>query len=154
MKPVYLISDVHAGIRGDGLDAAKLEAFALVLEKARREASEVVLLGDIFDFWFEWKDVIPSRHLPWLNVLKNVADSGLPMSIFPGNHDFKLGGVLESTIGLRLPGDLERREVLGSQVLLPAAEKRAAQPLGAVGIRPAAPGSGHAAGGLGRCGRS
>lgn len=118
MKPVYLISDVHAGIRGDGLDAAKLEAFAHVLERASSEASEVVLLGDIFDFWFEWKDVIPSRHLPWLQVLKNAADRGLPMSIFPGNHDFKLGGVLESTVGLRLPGDLERRSILGSQVLL------------------------------------
>lgn len=118
MKPVYFISDIHAGIRGDGLDASKREAFALVLEKARREAGELILLGDVFDFWFQWREVVPTRHLPWLRLLAETTESGLPVSLFPGNHDFMLEGMLESQIGLRLPGEMERRELLGSQVLL------------------------------------
>lgn len=118
MRPLFLISDIHAGIRHDADDPARLADFVRVLERARAEGSELCILGDLFDFWFEWREVLPSRHLPWLEALGQAVRGGLPISVLPGNHDFRLGGMLENTLGLRHPGDWERRRVLDSQVVL------------------------------------
>ena len=118
MRPVFLISDIHAGIRHDADDPARLADFRLVLERAGREGGELVILGDLFDFWFEWGEVIPSRQLPWLQALGEAARGGLAISLFPGNHDFRLDGILETQLGLRLPGDWERRDLLGTRALL------------------------------------
>jgi UDP-2,3-diacylglucosamine hydrolase len=118
MGPVFLVSDIHAGIRGDADDAPRLEDFRRVLERARAEGSELLILGDLFDFWFQWGQVIPSRHLPWLEALGQATRGGLAVSLFPGNHDFCLGGLLQSQVGLRLPGDGQRRDLLGARALL------------------------------------
>ncbi len=118
MRPLFLISDIHAGIRHDADDPARLADFVQVLERARAEASELCILGDLFDFWFEWREVLPSRHLPWLAALLRAVEGGLAISILPGNHDFRLGGLLESRLGLRHPGDWERRMALGGQIVL------------------------------------
>lgn len=117
-KPVYLISDVHAGIRDDAGDAAKLADFRALVLEACEKGRELVLLGDVFDFWFEWKEAVPKRHFRWLEVLRGAVRSGLPVSLFPGNHDFRLQGFLEEEIGLRLPGESERRILGGRRALL------------------------------------
>lgn len=118
MGPLFLISDLHAGIRHDADDPARLADFLVVLEEARAAQGELCILGDLFDFWFEWREVVPSRHLPWLEALGRAVRGGLPVSVLPGNHDFRLGGMLESRLGLRHPGDWERRRVLDSQIVL------------------------------------
>jgi len=118
MKPVFLVSDIHAGTWEDAGEPAKLHDFRRLLEHARREASELVLLGDVFDFWFEWRHVIPKRHFPWLNALNELSRAGIPVHIFPGNHDFRLEGFLEESCGLVVHGERQRREMLGRRVLL------------------------------------
>jgi UDP-2,3-diacylglucosamine hydrolase len=118
MRPVFFISDLHAGIKHDAEDPAKLRDFRVVLERARREGCELCILGDLFDFWFEWREVVPRRHLPWLEALRQAVEGGLAISLLPGNHDFKLDGMLERELGLRLPGDWERRDLLGTPAFL------------------------------------
>jgi UDP-2,3-diacylglucosamine hydrolase len=117
-KPVYFVSDVHAGIRHDSTDEAKLEDFRRLLAEAAAQGGELVLLGDLFDFWFEWREVVPKRHFLWLEALRDAVRGGLHLSLLPGNHDFRLQGFLDSTIGLHLPGDFERRRLGGRRVLL------------------------------------
>lgn len=118
MRPVFLISDLHAGIKDDATDPAKLRDFRVVLERARLEGSELLILGDLFDFWFEWGQVVPRRHLPWLSALREAVEGGLEITLLPGNHDFKLDGMLERELGLRLPGDWQRRDLLGTPSFL------------------------------------
>lgn len=117
-KPVYLISDVHAGIRHDAGDAAKHADFHALVAEAIERGRELVLLGDVFDFWYEWHEVVPKRHFPWLETLHGAVRAGLPVSLFPGNHDFRLQGFLESTLGIRLPGEMERRVLGGRRAVL------------------------------------
>jgi len=118
MRPVYFISDLHAGIKNDAEDPAKLQDFRIVLERARAEGSELLILGDLFDFWFEWGEVVPRRHLPWLEALRCAVSGGLSITLLPGNHDFKLDGMLERELGLNLPGDDQRRNLLGTAAFL------------------------------------
>lgn len=118
MRPVFFISDLHAGIKHDAEDPDKLQDFRVVLEHVRREGSELCILGDLFDFWFEWGEVVPRRHVPWLEALRQAVAGGLSISLLPGNHDFKLDGMLEREVGLRLPGDWERRDLLGTRAFL------------------------------------
>jgi UDP-2,3-diacylglucosamine hydrolase len=118
MKEIFFVSDIHAGIHRDSQDAAKLKDFQKLLGRASEEASELILLGDIFDFWYEWKHVIPAKLFPWLAALKQVTSTGLAVSIYPGNHDFRLVGFLESEIGLKVRPELDRRQLLGSKFVL------------------------------------
>ena len=118
MKPIFFVSDIHAGIHQDQNDRSKLEDFKVLLERSLAEASELVLLGDIFDFWYEWKHVIPAHLFPWLDALKGATTRGLTISIFPGNHDFRLGRFLEQEIGLQICPELQRRDINGRSFLL------------------------------------
>jgi len=117
-KPVYLVSDVHAGIHRDPDEDAKLADFRALVDEAVAGGRELVLLGDFFDFWFEWGEAVPKRHFGWLETLRDAVRAGLPLSLLPGNHDFRLAGFLEREIGLRLPGERERRLLGGRRALL------------------------------------
>jgi UDP-2,3-diacylglucosamine hydrolase len=118
MKPVYFISDIHAGILGDQDDESKLADFRQLAAVIKNEASELILLGDIFDFWFQWKEVVPARHFGWLYEFHDLVRSGIPVHIFPGNHDFRLAGFLEDKCGLQVQPHLLRREMLGKKIVL------------------------------------
>ncbi|MBK6909520.1 MAG: UDP-2,3-diacylglucosamine diphosphatase [bacterium] len=68
---------------------------------AQREGGSLVINGDLFDFWYEWKTVIPKRFFRILRTLQEATESGTPVYLLAGNHDFRLRGFLEQEIGLR-----------------------------------------------------
>lgn len=95
-KPVYLTSDVHLG----GVPAETEASFHRWLRKAGTEASKVVINGDLFDFWFEYRSAIPRGHTRTLGLLADLVDSGVPVTVFGGNHDWWGGSYLESEVGV------------------------------------------------------
>ncbi len=97
------MSDAHLGAAPR---ERELQAQAF-LELARRKAGSVVINGDLFDFWFEWRTVMPRGHVRVLGALAAIADAGTPLVFIPGNHDAWGGDVLTREIGARLVhGDL------------------------------------------------
>lgn len=116
--PLFFMADSHAGVRGDPAEAAKLQAFAGLLEQVATARGELWILGDLFDFWFEWKHVIPKRGFRWLSLLRNCVDSGSAVHILPGNHDFRLRGFLESEVGLVVHDEPARRHLPGMAVVM------------------------------------
>ncbi len=106
--PRYFVADIHAGIRQDSDEAAKLRAFEELCGRVVAEGASLWVLGDLFDFWYEWKQVIPKRHFRWLRVLESLGRAGCPLHLFPGNHDFRLEGFLEETIGATLHREPDR----------------------------------------------
>ena len=85
----YFISDVHLGV--SGCDRQELEArFVSLLDSIGPDAGGVFLLGDIFDFWYEYRYVIPRGHTRALGALARLTDKGVPVWFFPGNHDVGL----------------------------------------------------------------
>lgn len=97
----YFISDVHLGV--SCCDRRALEdRFVSVLESIGRDAAEVYLLGDIFDFWYEYRYVIPRGHTRALGALARLCDSGTRVYFFRGNHDVWAYGYFEQELGIRV----------------------------------------------------
>jgi len=111
--PIYLASDVHLGAAPPEVEPA----FISWLEHCGERASRVVINGDLFDFWFEYRSVIPRGHTRTLAALASLVDAGIPVTLMGGNHDWWGGDFLTDEIGvefLQNPTvlDLEGRKVL------------------------------------------
>jgi len=95
-RPVYLASDVHLG----GVPAERERAFLSWLEATAEVASHVVLNGDLFDFWFEYRSGVPAGYDAVLSVLRALVDGGMPVTLMGGNHDWWGGRFLREEIGV------------------------------------------------------
>lgn len=97
---IYFISDSHLGSRLVKNPREHEMHFVNWLDKIKHDAEAIYLLGDIFDFWFEYKTVIPKGFVRLLGKLAELADSGIEIHFFTGNHDIWTFGYLEHEIGL------------------------------------------------------
>jgi UDP-2,3-diacylglucosamine hydrolase len=94
--PCYIISDAHLGFA-----PAKVEqAIISFLRHSARDAGSLVINGDLFEFWFEWRTVIPRRGFRTLAALADVADAGVPVMMIAGNHDCWGGDILREDVGI------------------------------------------------------
>jgi len=99
MKKVYFLSDAHLGSRAlKGHDRERL--LVRFLDQLKEDASAIYLLGDMFDFWYEYKLVIPKGYTRFLGKLAELTDNGIPVHFFIGNHDIWCGDYLEKECGL------------------------------------------------------
>ena len=97
---VYFISDAHLGsllIPDKHEHERKLVRW---LEHIRPTATAIYLMGDIFDFWFEYKTVVPKGYARLLGKLAEMTDAGIEIHFFTGNHDVWTFGYLEDEAGL------------------------------------------------------
>jgi UDP-2,3-diacylglucosamine hydrolase len=94
--PCYVFSDAHLGAASDQVTNAVL-AF---LRQLRGRASSLIVNGDLFDFWFEWRSVIPRRGFRVLAALADLAESGTKVMWIAGNHDCWGSDVLKDDLGL------------------------------------------------------
>lgn len=99
---IYFVSDVHLGVpnREESLKREKL--LVKWLDEVSKDASEIFILGDLFDFWFEYKHVIPKGYSRLFGKLIELTDKGLPIHYFKGNHDLWAFDYLETELGLKL----------------------------------------------------
>lgn len=96
--PCLLMSDAHLG----AAPSERERDVTAFLDYARRHAGSVVINGDLFDFWFEWRTVMPRGHVRVLGALAAVVDAGTPLVMTAGNHDAWGGEVLTREIGAQL----------------------------------------------------
>ena len=101
MKKYYFVADIHLGLKvGD--PAERERRFISFLEQLEDDTAALFLLGDVFDFWFEYKSVIPRGYTRTLGALARVADRGIPVHFFVGTHDLWTFGYLEQELGLQV----------------------------------------------------
>ncbi len=100
MKKIYFVSDSHLGVPDAHASMQREKALVHWLEMISEDASEVFLLGDIFDFWFEYRYVVPRGYVRLLGKLAELTDRGIPVHYFTGNHDMWTFGYLENEVGL------------------------------------------------------
>jgi len=103
MKNIYFIADAHLSFKVDEIEKEKRKKLLDFLEyiMIKGEAKELYLVGDLFDFWFEWYHVIPKYWFPVLYQLRKLVESGITVTFLPGNHDFYPGSYLQKEIGLK-----------------------------------------------------
>lgn len=102
MKKVYFLSDAHLG--SWGIEHGRMQERRLVrfLDNIKKTASAVYLLGDMFDFWHEWKHVVPKGYTRFLGKLSEMTDMGIEIHFFTGNHDIWAYSYLEDECGVIL----------------------------------------------------
>lgn len=86
-KNIYFVSDVHLGVPDLASTRQREKLLISWLDMVSQDAAEIYLVGDIFDFWFEYKRAIPKGFTRLLGKLAELRDSGMPVYIFSGNHD-------------------------------------------------------------------
>jgi UDP-2,3-diacylglucosamine hydrolase len=97
---IYFVSDAHLGsllVKDNRAHEKKLVDW---LDKVKIDAEVIYLMGDIFDFWFEYKTVVPKGFVRFLGKLAELTDAGIEVHFFIGNHDIWTFGYLEKEVGL------------------------------------------------------
>ena len=84
---LYFASDFHLGAGGYKASREREALLVRWLDTIREDAAEVFLMGDVFDFWFEYKTVVPKGYIRFLGKLAEMADAGIKLYFFKGNHD-------------------------------------------------------------------
>ena len=84
---LYFASDFHLGAPGYVASREREDRLVRWLDLIKTDAAEVFLMGDVFDFWFEYKTVVPKGYLRFLGKLAELADIGIKLYLFKGNHD-------------------------------------------------------------------
>jgi len=87
-RPVYFISDVHLGYGSADSDAERERLLLALLHRLAADASHVFIVGDLFDAWFDYRQVIPRGHVRTLAALAGLREAGIPITYLMGNHDF------------------------------------------------------------------
>lgn len=112
--PVYVASDLHLG----AAPPEQVRAFHAWLDRIAPQARRVILNGDLFDFWYEYRSVIPRGATRTLGRLAEMVDAGVRVEFMGGNHDWWGGSYLSEEIGLVLHHAPVRLELAGRRTLL------------------------------------
>jgi UDP-2,3-diacylglucosamine hydrolase len=114
----YFISDLHLGARYRGLDPARETLVIRFLREKAFLATHLFILGDLFEFWMEYRSFVPKEHFRVLAALEELVRNGVEVHYLSGNHDFNLGGFFRDQLGLRVHDEEIRIVLQGKRLLL------------------------------------
>ena len=104
-QTIFFLSDVHLGEHEKHRERIKEQRLFSFLDHVHREKGKLIICGDLFDFWFEYRHAIPKRHFQILHRLKLLTDSGIEVHYLAGNHDLWIAGFFEQQIGIQVHAD-------------------------------------------------
>ncbi len=99
-KKIYFSSDNHLGAPTSAESKPREKKFLKWLDFVKEDAAAIFLLGDLFDFWFEYKTVVPKGFVRVLGKLAELQDSGIQIHFFVGNHDLWMKGYFEEELNI------------------------------------------------------
>jgi len=106
-KPAYFLGDAHLGVNPSGAIPHREAALIELLKSWRGEASHVVILGDLFEFWYEYRYYVNREHFGLFRALADLADSGVQVHLLRGNHDFAYGSFFPENMGIQVADSLK-----------------------------------------------
>jgi UDP-2,3-diacylglucosamine hydrolase len=99
-KKIYFISDFHLGAPNYELSIEREKKIVSFLESIRKSAAAIFIVGDMFDFWYEYKNVVPKGYVRLLGKLAEITDNGIPIHFFVGNHDMWMHGYFQKELNI------------------------------------------------------
>ena len=99
-KKIYFLSDFHLGAPDYTTSLEREKRIVRFLEEARRDAAVVFIVGDLFDFWYEYRTVVPKGYVRILGKMAELTDGGIPLYFFVGNHDMWMKGYFEKELNI------------------------------------------------------
>jgi len=117
-KNIYFASDFHLGSPSYEKSLEREKQIVLWLESIKNKASEIYLVGDVFDFWFEYKHAIPKGFVRLQGKIAELTDIGIKVHLFRGNHDMWIFDYLPKELGIELHDGTIKREFFGKNCLI------------------------------------
>lgn len=100
MKSSYFISDIHLGSDTEYSSGTRLQTLLHFFSAIEHDAGQLFIVGDLFDFWFEYKTVMPKGYFDLLYGLKQLRDTGIGITLLRGNHDFWIADFFTDELGI------------------------------------------------------
>ncbi len=135
-KRFYFISDVHLGLGTRDQERRKEERLLSFLRAILPSTERLFIVGDLFDFWFEYRTVIPKGFHRTLSALQDLTDHGVAVEYLAGNHDYWIGDFFTAELGMILRFDPYEIEIQGKRVYLHHGDGLAENDLGYRMIKP------------------
>lgn len=117
-KKIYFASDFHLGAPNYEESLIREKRIVAWLTEIEGTASEIFLVGDIFDFWFEYKRAIPRGYARIQGKIAELTDKGIPVHVFTGNHDMWIFDYLPQELGVQLYREPIEREFYGKKYFI------------------------------------
>jgi len=115
---IYFLGDFHLGVPDAASSLAREKRIVAFLDEAAKDATGIVLMGDLFDFWFEWRKAVPRGHVRLLGKLAELTDRGIPVHLFIGNHDMWIFDYVPKETGVTIHREPIVREIEGKRFLI------------------------------------
>ena len=117
-KKIYFASDQHFGVPDLQQSRIREEKFIRWLDSIKKNAQVLFLMGDLFDFWHEWKYVVPKGYIRVLGKIAELKDSGIDIYFFVGNHDLWMKNYFEDELGIPVFFEKKFYDINGKKFLL------------------------------------
>lgn len=117
-KKIYFASDFHLGVPNHEKSLAREKLIVKWLDEVKQDAQEIYLIGDLFDFWFEYKHTAPKGYVRLLGKIAEIVDSGIPVILFTGNHDMWMFDYLPKELGVTIHRNSITREYNGKKFFI------------------------------------
>lgn len=101
-KKIYFASDFHLGVKAKDSSQIREKKIVKWLDQIQKDAFEIYLVGDVFDFWFEYKTVVPKGFIRLQGKIAELTDKGIPVHMFTGNHDMWIFDYIPDELGVKL----------------------------------------------------
>jgi len=118
MKKTYFASDFHLGIDAEKTSKERERQIVRWLDSIKQEAAALYLVGDVFDFWFEYLKVVPKGYVRLFGKLAEWRDEGIPIYFFTGNHDMWMFHYFEEELDIPIYRKPLLREIHGKQFFI------------------------------------
>ena len=117
-QKIYFASDFHLGAPSHDASLAREKHLVQWLDEIRPHAAALYLLGDVFDFWFEYKKAVPKGFVRFLGKIAEFTDQGIPVHFFTGNHDLWVFDYLPNEVGMVIHREPYRVNIAGKKFYL------------------------------------
>ena len=117
-KKIYFASDFHLGIPDRATSLARERRLCNWMDEIKKDAAQLYLVGDLFDTWFEYKNVVPKGFTRFIGKLAELRDAGLSIDAFTGNHDLWMRGYFEEELDIPVHHEPIERTVNGKKFFI------------------------------------
>lgn len=117
-KKIYFLSDFHLGAPNAAASLLREKRIIHFLDSVKEHAAQIFILGDMFDFWYEYKKVVPKGFVRILGKLAELSDAGIRLHFFVGNHDMWMRGYFEKELNIPVYYHPEKFDLYGKKFLI------------------------------------
>lgn len=118
MRNTYFFSDVHLGLGTKDEERKKERSLVQFLDSVESTAREIFIVGDLFDYWFEYETVVPKGYFRLFTKLADLTESGISITYLAGNHDFWLKSYFRDELGIQIVLEPIERTIGGKRFYL------------------------------------